>query len=200
MLNNKSQSLNGIAMFPLDIVVLPGELRYLHIFEERYKNLYNDVQKKGGYFVIPFYFQGKVFETGSLVYIEKTLNMYKSGEIDISIRGADIINVLNYHKNGAGRGYPTGDVRVEQYESMKLGSRVINSFNKYLKLMNYDTNGFSGDAFSLMRFLKLSDVEKFYILRIKSNNAFNRTLINYINLKTVLLRQYSSLGENYSLN
>ncbi len=44
----------NIPLFPLGIVVLPGETRFLHIFEQRYKNLFEDIDKADGCFGIPF--------------------------------------------------------------------------------------------------------------------------------------------------
>ncbi|MCX7877979.1 MAG: LON peptidase substrate-binding domain-containing protein [Ignavibacteria bacterium] len=199
MSNNKSQSFKNIAMFPLEIIVLPGEMRYLHIFEERYKNLYNDVQKKGGYFVIPFYFQGKLFDTGSLVYIEKTLNIYKSGEIDITVRGAELVNINNFNGSGK-RLYPVGDAETESLKEVSLSERTEEVFRKYLSLMKYNDNQISMDLFTVLRFLKLNDIEKFYVVRLKNSETINRTLINFLNLKSLLVKQYSVLQDNYSLN
>jgi hypothetical protein len=46
MLKNQSRSITeNIPLFPLGIIVLPGETRFLHIFETRYKNLFNDLEK-----------------------------------------------------------------------------------------------------------------------------------------------------------
>lgn len=197
--NNKSQSFRNIAMFPLEIIVLPGEMRYIHIFEERYKNLYNDVQKKGGYFIIPFYFQGKIFDIGSLVYIEKTLNMYKSGEIDITIRGADIVNITNFSQKGQ-RLYPLGDAETESLEKITISQKTKEVFHKYLSEMKYNNYKADADLFTVLRFLKLNDIEKFYIVRLKNPEAINRTLINFLNLKSLLAKQHSVLHNNYSLN
>ena len=60
---------NFIPIFPLGIVVYPGEQVNLHIFEPRYKQLINDcfVTKKP--FGIPAVLDNNVSEMGTLVKV-----------------------------------------------------------------------------------------------------------------------------------
>ena len=61
MLKNEEQiKTEGIPFFPLGIVVMPGEVRFLHVFETRYKNLFNDLDRFSNYFGIPFVSNGNV--------------------------------------------------------------------------------------------------------------------------------------------
>ena len=50
-----------IPMFPLNMVLLPGETKTLHIFEERYKQLVRDCLDNEAHFGIPFFFRYSVF-------------------------------------------------------------------------------------------------------------------------------------------
>ena len=58
------------AVFPLNIVVLPGEEVALHLFEARYKQLYADF-KSGKEFAIVFSSKSEMADFGTLVYIKE---------------------------------------------------------------------------------------------------------------------------------
>ena len=58
---------NFIPIFPLGIVVYPGEELNLHIFEPRYKQLITDVNQSKKPFGIPAVIDNKVNEMGTLV-------------------------------------------------------------------------------------------------------------------------------------
>jgi Lon protease-like protein len=63
---------NFIPIFPLALVVFPGEALNLHIFEPRYKELVNECHAGGKPFGIPAVIENKVSELGTLVEIEYT--------------------------------------------------------------------------------------------------------------------------------
>ena len=54
-----------IPMFPLGMLLLPGETKMLHIFEERYKQLVSDCLANQAHFGIPY--SSNKFLTSSLV-------------------------------------------------------------------------------------------------------------------------------------
>ena len=60
--------MDKIALFPLSLVVFPGEELRLHIFEPRYKQLIHDCTTDNITFGIPPYFEGKAgFSFGFLI-------------------------------------------------------------------------------------------------------------------------------------
>ncbi|GEM_PF-24253 len=85
---------NFIPIFPLQIVVFPGEALNLHIFEPRYKQLIKDCHQQKKPFGIPVVLGSKVGEFGSLIYITEIARFYDSGEMDIKTKGTDIFRIL----------------------------------------------------------------------------------------------------------
>ena len=61
--------INFIPIFPLEIVVYPGEQLNLHIFEDRYKQLINECYAEKKSFGIPAVINSNVAEFGTLVKI-----------------------------------------------------------------------------------------------------------------------------------
>lgn len=88
--------MNFIPIFPLAIVVYPGEALNLHIFEPRYRQLVGDCMKGGKTFGIPSVVDGKVGELGTLVELTEVTKTYDNGEMDIRTKGLRVFRVLEW--------------------------------------------------------------------------------------------------------
>lgn len=85
---------NFIPIFPLSIVVYPGEDLNLHIFEPKYKQLIKECFDQKKPFGMPVVIDNKVNELGTLVDIIEISKIYDNGEMDIKTRGQKIFRVL----------------------------------------------------------------------------------------------------------
>lgn len=85
---------NFIPIFPLNIVVYPGEQLNLHIFEPRYKQLVKECFETKKPFGIPTVLDNKVSEMGTLVEIAEISNTYEDGEMDIKTIGLQPFKIL----------------------------------------------------------------------------------------------------------
>jgi uncharacterized protein len=90
---------NFIPIFPLGIVVYPGEALNLHIFEPRYKQLISDCHEQKKPFGIPTVINEKLQEFGSLVEIIEISKIHETGEMDIRTRGVKVFRVLELIKD-----------------------------------------------------------------------------------------------------
>lgn len=84
---------NFIPIFPLELVVYPGEELNLHIFEPRYKQLIQECHSGKKAFGIPTVLQ-TLQEFGSLVEITELSKVYDNGEMDIKTKGIQVFRVL----------------------------------------------------------------------------------------------------------
>lgn len=85
---------NFIPIFPLGLVVYPGESLNLHIFEPRYKQLISECHASGKSFGIPVVIDKKMQDHGMLVEITEMTKVYDNGEMDIKTRGQKIFRIL----------------------------------------------------------------------------------------------------------
>ena len=85
---------NFIPIFPLSIVVYPGEDLNLHIFEPKYKQLIKECFNQKKPFGMPVVINNKVHEFGTLVDIIEISKIYDNGEMDIKTRGQKIFRIL----------------------------------------------------------------------------------------------------------
>ena len=78
---------NFIPIFPLGIVVYPGENLNLHIFEPRYTQLIKECHSQKKQFGIPTLIENSLQDYGSLVTILEITKIHEDGEMDIKTQG-----------------------------------------------------------------------------------------------------------------
>ena len=131
---------NFIPIFPLNIVVYPGEELNLHIFEPRYKQLINECHAAQKPFGIPTVIENKLKEYGSVVEITEIVKVHDNGEMDIRTRGVKIFRILELIReipdklySGAIVNYPeTSDEGLP--ELMRKVIKSIRDLHQLLKL------------------------------------------------------------------
>jgi Lon protease-like protein len=90
---------NFIPIFPLGIVVYPGEHLNLHIFEPRYKQLVKECFETGKTFGIPPVINDKVAEMGTLMRVVEISKTYDDGKMDIKTEGQSVFKILEVIKD-----------------------------------------------------------------------------------------------------
>lgn len=89
---------NFIPIFPLEIIVFPGETFSLHIFEPRYKQLVRECLLELKPFGIVPVLDGHLQDLGTLIDIEQLVKEYENGEMDIRVKGKSVFRVLEVVK------------------------------------------------------------------------------------------------------
>lgn len=141
---------NFIPIFPLGLVVYPGELLNLHIFEPRYKQLIADVQSTGKPFGIPTVIENKLKELGTLVELVEVKQTYENGELDIVTRGLRVFRELEVVKevpdklySGAIVNYPHNDLYDGKVEVQR---KIVQAIRELHRLLNIEKDFKKPDA------------------------------------------------------
>ena len=87
-----------LPLFPLNVVVFPGEKLNLHIFEPRYKQLITECSEQKKAFGIPTVINSKLQDHGTLVQIIEMCKVYDNGEMDIKTQGLQVFRILELIK------------------------------------------------------------------------------------------------------
>ncbi len=131
---------NFIPIFPLGIVVYPGELLNLHIFEPRYKQLIKECHELKKPFGIPTVLDNQMQDFGSLVEILEISKVHENGEMDIRTRGEKVFRILEVITevpdklySGAIVNYPHNH-QQGQLEQMRKIMAGIRELHRALKL------------------------------------------------------------------
>ena len=192
--------------FPLNIVVLPGEEFYLHIFEPRYKQLINDVKSNDSTFVIPFSDQNNTAEIGVIVKVKTVFSKYEGGEMDIAVEGVGIFELHSLLDVYPEKLYPGASIGILELDSpsqadfLKLRPLLL----EYLQLKKGEPVKLSKErpytSFDAAVLLNLPTEKKLMLISIASEHLRMLWLVNEIKVLMQVRRMEIQLEENFYLN
>jgi len=132
---------NFIPIFPLGIVVYPGESLNLHIFEPRYIQLVKECDTEKKPFGIPTIINNNLNEMGTLVEITEVTTVYDNGEMDIKTTGVKVFRTLEVIKqvpdklySGAIVNYPDNIIDAGKRPLMQKVVTAIRELHRLLKV------------------------------------------------------------------
>jgi ATP-dependent Lon protease len=124
-------------VFPLGIVVFPGEKINLHIFEPRYRQLLKDCRNSNSEFSINTFFNGKIYEIGTLVKILRVNEELPNGHFDIQVQGKERFQMERFYNHLDGKLYPGAEGQLMEEGNIDYASHsqeLEEYLNKLLKL------------------------------------------------------------------
>ena len=193
-----------IPMFPLGIILLPGETKTLHIFEEKYKQLVSDCLSNDANFGIPYFLNNKVGDFGIEVKIVKVLKSYESGESDILVEGVRIFNLIEYSSVLKPKLYGAGVISylddIVETPTLKLQELI----KDYLWIAQQNTVPVdaydNATLYNVARVLDLSHTEKYELIKLKFVAEKENYLMQKIRLFTFILNAENKLQAKFILN
>jgi len=110
-----------IPLFPLDIVLFPGQAMPLHIFEPRYREMTRMCIDRQSPFGIVNVSGVKLAQTGCSAMIAKILKEYEDGRSDILIAGQSAFKLVRTHDD---KPYMEADVKYLEEDFSDVDSAV----------------------------------------------------------------------------
>jgi ATP-dependent Lon protease len=132
-----------LPMFPLKLVVFPGEKLNLHVFEPRYKQLILECKNENKTFGIPAFIEGKLMEIGTEIRLINIEKQYDDGKMDVCTEGVGLFKVVDFYTQAIGKMYGAADV-------LTLNLKEVDG--SYLK--NEEILGKTGELFRLLQVKK----------------------------------------------
>ena len=193
-----------IPMFPLNMVLLPGEIKTLHIFEERYKQLITDCLENNANFGIPFIHQQTMGNYGVEVRISNIIKRYDNGELDIAIEAVRVFKLIEFSKVLTPKLYGAGIIRYED-DFILPPSFVLQELTKdYLWHSQQRTipiDAFdNANIYAIARLIELSSLEKYDIIKATTLQEKEAFLKPKLKLFIYLIKTESELKEKFLLN
>ena len=97
-----------LPLFPLNLVVFPGEKLNLHIFEPRYRQLVRECIEQNITFGISPYLNDNLSELGTEMRLLSVEQTYSSGELDIRTKAVGIFRINKFYREAPGKLYAGG--------------------------------------------------------------------------------------------
>lgn len=173
-----------LPMFPLSIILLPGETTKLHIFEERYQQLVNECLENEASFGIPYVEKGKVQKYGSEVKIKRVLKTYGHGGMDILVEATGLFELISFYKVLSPKLYGAGVIEytniTQKIALNNLQDATVNYFGSVQnKLIDYETVS-NLTIYNVASALQLTHPEKYRLIAAPDQQSHLLSLLKFI--------------------
>ena len=180
----------NIPIFPLQLIVFPGESLNLHIFEQKYRQLFADL-KSGTitFFGIPPVVDHQMHAFGTRLILTDIVKNYPGGEMDVSTQGIDVFKLGGILANGGQKLYAEATVdlithdssydflKFEELRGLYLEFQDLMAAQKEIDVVDGD-----GYSFKIAHYIGLSEVQKLALLEIVSEFDRQDYLIQHLKL------------------
>ncbi|MBX9602660.1 MAG: LON peptidase substrate-binding domain-containing protein [Bryobacteraceae bacterium] len=125
-----------LPLFPLEVVLFPRTPLPLHIFEDRYKEMIGEALRESAEFGVVLANQKGVVSTGCTASIEKVMERYPDGRMDILTRGRRRFEIQSLNED---REFLRGQVEFFDDDSSaaapeQLRKRAVAAFEELVKI------------------------------------------------------------------
>ena len=198
---------NFIPIFPLAVIVYPGQQLNLHIFEPRYRQLIEESVAKNKPFGIPVVIRNELKDMGTLVEVTAIRQTYEDGKMDISTRGLKVFRVLEFIKeipdklySGAIVTYPENEFDGKPARMQKIisGMKELHQLlqvSKDLKKPESEWN-----TYDIAPHLGLSPDEELELLSLLKESQRQEYLTRHLKKVFPVLSKMESLKEKIRMN
>ncbi|HWJ90710.1 MAG TPA: LON peptidase substrate-binding domain-containing protein [Flavisolibacter sp.] len=198
---------NFIPIFPLGLVVYPGEQLNLHIFEPRYKQLIKECEAEKKSFGIPSIIDDRLQDYGTVVKITEITTVHDNGEMDIRTEGDRVFRVLEVIReipdklySGAIVNYPAN----QEHGSAEVMQRVVNSIRELYKLLKVDKEFRKKDealnSYDVAHHVGLSLQEEYELLGLMHERQRQEYLKRHLTKVIPLVAEMEQLKKKVKLN
>lgn len=198
---------NFIPIFPLSIVVYPGESLNLHIFEPRYKQLISECINNKKPFGIPAVIDNGVAELGTLVEVVEVVKEYEDGKMDIKTRGLQVFRILQEIEEipdklyrGAIVTYPDNQLALLPLRMRKLLT-AIRELHKILKVeKEFSKPDDDLSSYDVAHHTGMSLQEEYELLGLMQEDQRLEYIKRHLTRVVPVLSEMESLKEKIKLN
>jgi uncharacterized protein len=199
---------NFIPIFPLGVVVYPGESLNLHIFEPRYIQLVKECHADKKAFGIPTIINNHLNEMGTLVEIVEMTTVYDNGEMDIKTRGLKVFRTLEVLKqvpdklySGAIVNYPEN---IEDAGKRPLMLKVVIAIRELHRLLKVQKEFKKPDetlnSYDIAHHAGLSLEEEYELLTLLKEVQRQEYLKRHLRKVLPVIAEMEQLKEKIQLN
>lgn len=198
---------NFIPIFPLGIVVYPGENLHLHIFEPRYKQLISECHTVKKPFGIPTVIANKMQEYGTIAEITELTKVYENGEMDIKTKGLKIFRILEVIKEVPDKLYHGAIVTYpDNYERgiPDVMCKVMNNIRELHQLLKVSREFKKPDeeilSYDVAHHIGLSLAEEYELLALPDERQRQEYLRRHLAKAIPMVSGMEQLKEKIKLN
>ncbi len=196
-----------LPLFPLKMVVFPGEQLNLHVFEPRYKQLIRECEQNKVTFGIPAYIDDKVMDFGTEIRLKKIEKRYKKGEVDIKTEGIGIFKIKEFFSQAPNKLYAGADIerlKNNPQGDILLYDKILRSVEELFHILNIDkklpdsSSGFS--TYDIGHHVGFSIEQEYEMLSIRAERDRQSYILAHLERLIPIVREMERLRKKAQMN
>jgi Lon protease-like protein len=196
-----------LPLFPLKLVVYPGEDLNLHIFEPRYKQLINECDGKGITFGIPAFINKEVQPTGTEIELVAIDQRYPNGEMDIHTRGTGLFKILTFFRTLENRLYAGGEIEPVAFDrkaDFTKNEEILHHLGELYKILQIkkplpeNTPGFH--TFDIAHLVGFNLEQEYELLSIPVERDRQTYMLDHLEHLLPMAREMEELRKKVQMN
>lgn len=196
-----------IPLFPLNLVVFPGENLNLHIFEPRYRQLINESIENDDTFGIPVFFNNKIKGYGTEMRIKSIEKQYADGRMDVKTQGLRIFRIIDFKNPMRDKLYAGGEIAwIDDLETdnLDINPELLRLVQKLYDIMKVSVNLEANDnqtfSFKVAHKIGLNISDEYELLTITSEEVRQERLIEHLYRIIPTLEEVERTKERIKMN
>lgn len=197
-----------LPFFPLGLVAFPGELVKLHIFEERYRQLFRELRQGGGSFALIPVIDQRLRPLGTEMALERVAKTYPSGELDVETRGVAVVEVRHFEEVLGGKLYAGGETARLDYEleasKPALAGLLTDKCGELYKILGVHRDlppaGTTGYSFAVGHALGLSPKQEYELLALATEDERLEFLLAQVDPAIERAREAAAMRHRIQMN
>ena len=196
-----------LPLFPLKLVVYPGEQLNLHIFEPRYKQLIREAEQNATTFGIPAFIDDRVMDIGTEIKLLSIEKKHSNGSMDIKTMGVGVFKIDTFYREAPQKLYAGADIHRLELEldgDDHLGERILEKMEELYNLLKINKSLPSG-ASDLQTYLVAHHVgfsieQEYELLSIPTEYQRQEYLLSHLTSLLPTVKEMHRLQERVKMN
>jgi Lon protease-like protein len=197
-----------LPIFPLKMVVFPGEKVNLHVFEPRYKQLINECYESGKPFAIPFYNKNRLMPIMSVIELVEISKIYDDGKLDVKTRAKNqVVRMVDLRKTLPDKLYAAAMTEPLEYDfedsNFLLALEIQTQMETLYELLNVDKEIPTAENLRVFNFghlLGFSQMQEFQLLTIKTESERQKFVYEHLTNFIPMIIEMQELQRKAQLN
>lgn len=196
-----------LPLFPLGLVVFPGESLNLHIFEPRYQQLINECESDGITFGIPPLFEKKLANFGTEIRLVEISKRHPDGRLYIKTEGIGLFKIKKFHHTAPDKLYAGADIEEVSYTTepdVMMNMKILEYVSELYSIMGInkelpdDPANFS--TYVLAHHVGFSVHQELDFLQTTEETDRQRMIIDHLEHMIPIVREAEEMRVKVSMN
>lgn len=196
-----------LPLFPLDLVVFPGENLNLHIFEPRYRQLINECDSQGITFGITPLIDKRLVNIGTEIKLLKIAKKYEDGKMDIRTKGVGLFKINKFYRIAPNKLYAGADIESIDFTTepdVMMNMKILDCLRELYDTMNInkkipeDPADFS--TYSLAHHVGFSANQELHFLQTTEEKARQKIMLEHLEHMIPIVQEAETLRTRARMN